>query len=134
MRTHVEFRSSKFPAYPGEEEEINPNLWGKRLAEYLLERLPTKGILVEDIGMEDWGCMVSLKHEEFPMWIGCAHYEEYPDGYLVFVEPSKPIVKKGLFKKIDATPDITKIANALDEILNVDPEIHDLRWWDENER
>lgn len=33
MQTMVSFRSAKFPAYPGEEEDINPGLWGKRLAE-----------------------------------------------------------------------------------------------------
>jgi len=35
MKTQVEFRSSRFPPYDGEEEQINPGLWGKRLAEYL---------------------------------------------------------------------------------------------------
>ena len=33
MKTQVEFRSDKFPPYEGEEEQINPGLWGKRLAE-----------------------------------------------------------------------------------------------------
>jgi hypothetical protein len=28
MKTQVEFRSSKFPPCEGEEEEINPGLWG----------------------------------------------------------------------------------------------------------
>lgn len=38
MKTHVEFRSDKFSAYEGEEEEINPGIWGKRLVEYLIEK------------------------------------------------------------------------------------------------
>ena len=33
MKTQVEFRSSKFTPYEGEQEQINPGLWGKRLAE-----------------------------------------------------------------------------------------------------
>ena len=33
MKTQVEFRSAKFPPYEGEEEEINPGLWGRRLTE-----------------------------------------------------------------------------------------------------
>jgi len=37
MKTQVEFRSSKFPPYEGEQEQINPGLWGKRLAEYLVQ-------------------------------------------------------------------------------------------------
>ena len=32
MKTQVEFRSKKSPPYDGEEEQINPGLWGKRLA------------------------------------------------------------------------------------------------------
>ena len=43
--TPVEFRSSKFPPYEGEEELINPGHWGKRLAEYLVQKLSEKGIL-----------------------------------------------------------------------------------------
>jgi hypothetical protein len=43
MKTQFEFRSSKFPPYEGEEEQINPGLWGKRLAEYLVKKLAEKG-------------------------------------------------------------------------------------------
>jgi len=44
MQTQVEFRAAKFPPYEGEEEQINPGLWGKRLAEYLKQQLATQGI------------------------------------------------------------------------------------------
>ena len=33
VKTQVEFRSRKFPPYEGEQEQINPGLWGIRLAE-----------------------------------------------------------------------------------------------------
>ena len=39
MKTQVTFRSNKFPPYEGEQEQINPGLWGKRLAEYLVPSL-----------------------------------------------------------------------------------------------
>jgi hypothetical protein len=134
LRTHVEFRSAKFPAYPGEEEEINPDLWGKRLAEYLRDKLPQQGIQTEEIYAEDWGWIVEIAHPDVPVWIGCGRYQEYPDGYLVFITPSKPAVTKFLFKKINMVPTITQIADALDKILSSDPEIYGLRWWDENEK
>ncbi len=38
MKTQVEFRSTKFPPYEGEEEEINPGLWGRRLTTLGKER------------------------------------------------------------------------------------------------
>jgi hypothetical protein len=134
LRTHVEFRSAKFPAYPGEEEEINPNLWGKRLAEFLRDNLQLQGIQTEEIFAEDWGWIVPVTHPSVFVWIGCEHYQEYPDGYLVFIEPSKPVVTKSLFKKINMVPTITQIADAMDKILSSDPEIFGLSWWDEKEK
>ena len=53
MKTQVEFRSNEFPPYEGEEEQINPGLWGKRLAEYLVQRLTDKGIKTKEIIAED---------------------------------------------------------------------------------
>ena len=67
MHTQVEFRSSKFPAYEGEEEEINPGLWGKRLTEYLARKLAERGIETEEFIVEDWGCYLPVKNEGF-LW------------------------------------------------------------------
>jgi len=53
MKTQVEFRSNKFPPYAGEEAKINPGLWGKRLAEYFVQKLPQKGIAATSIIPED---------------------------------------------------------------------------------
>ena len=53
VQTHVEFRSDRFPAYDGEEEQINPGLWGKRLAEFLRDNLRTEGFETEEPIAED---------------------------------------------------------------------------------
>ncbi len=134
MKTHVEFRSNRFPAYPGEEEEVNPGLWGKRLAEYFYHKLRAQGIETDEIFAEDWGWVVPIRHDLFSMWVGCGHYQEYPDGYLVFVEPSKPTIRTGLFRRIDTTKDVERVADAIDRILKLDPNIHDIRWWTEEEK
>jgi hypothetical protein len=55
MKTHVEFQANKFSPYAGEEGEVNPELYGKRLAEYLQRRLPQYGIEAGTIFAEDWG-------------------------------------------------------------------------------
>jgi hypothetical protein len=44
MKTHLEFTSTAFPAYPGEDKDINPGIFGKRLAEFLAEGLRKKGL------------------------------------------------------------------------------------------
>jgi len=52
--TYVEFRSDRFPPYEGEEEQINPDLWGKRLAEFLRDKLRAEGFESSEPIAEDW--------------------------------------------------------------------------------
>ncbi|HEX6813991.1 MAG TPA: hypothetical protein VF384_20375, partial [Planctomycetota bacterium] len=68
------------------------------------------------------------------IWIGCGNYEEYPhgDGFLCFIHPDKPAIRR-LFRKIDTTADVGRVANALEKVLRGDPEIRDVRWWSEEE-
>lgn len=133
MKTHVEFQSKAFPAYEGEEDEINPGRWGKRLAEFLKGKLEEANIPTNDIYFEDWGVGLPIGNAEFPMWIGCGNYDEYEDGFLCFIEPSKPTIRRW-FRKIDTTAKVEEIAKALNYILINSPEIYDVRWWTENEQ
>lgn len=134
MRTHIEFRSSKFPPYEGEEQASNSGLWGQRLAEYLRQKLPEQGIATREIYVEDWGWVVPLHHEAFPMWIGCGRCQEHEDAYLVFIHPSTPTVRKWWLKKVDTRADVARVADALDRVLATDPDIRDRRWRAEDER
>lgn len=127
MQTHVEFRSSSFPPYEGEEEEINPGLWGKRLAEYLAAKLAEKGIETEPMAVEDWGCYLPVKNEGFRLGLCCGHQHGDDDQFQVFSEPSSPKVKK-FFRTIDATPQLTRLLGALREILAADPAIREVVW------
>lgn len=127
LKTQVEFRSSKFPPYEGEEEQINPGLWGKRLAEYLVEKLAEEGIASEGLVAEDWGWYVPIRNEGFELAICCGHQNGDEDEFLCFTEPSKPIVKK-LFRKVDATTQLTKLTKALQKILSSDPDIQEIAW------
>src|SRR5437016_1018240 len=122
MKTHVEFRSKKFPPYEGEEELINPGLWGKRFAEYLVQRLSERGIKTGEIIGEDWGWYIPIPNEGFTLAIGCGHQYGDDDVFLCFTKPSTPIFKKW-FKKIDATVQLTGLTEAVQQILSSDPEI-----------
>ena len=127
MKTQVEFRSSKFPPYEGEEEQVNPGLWGKRLAEYLVHKLAERGIETEEMVAEDWGWYVPLRNEQFRLALCCGHQTGDDDEFLCFTDPSTPVVKK-FFKKIDATPQLTRLTEALQEILASDPDIREVVW------
>ena len=127
MKTQVEFRSDKFPPYEGEEEQINPGLWGKRLAEYLVQKLSEKGIKTEEIIAEDWGWYIPIKNEEFRLAICCGHQNGDDDAFLCFTEPSTPVVRR-FFKKIDATTQLARLTEALQQIFSSDSEIRDVVW------
>lgn len=125
MKTQVAFRSTKFPPYDG--EEINPGLWGLRLAEYLVAQLSEHEIETADPIAEDWGWYIPVPNDGFRLAICCGHQDGDDDEFLIFTDPSTPGVKK-LFKRIDATAALGRLTKALDEILTADPDISDVTW------
>jgi hypothetical protein len=62
------------------------------------------------------------------LWIGCGNYEEYPDGFLCFIEPHKPTIRKFL-RKIDTSARVGALREAIDQLLSTNPGIRDKRWW-----
>lgn len=127
MKTQVEFRSSKFPPYDGEEDQINPGLWGKRLAEYLAKNLDNKGIVTQEMIAEDWGWYVPMQIDGIKLAICCGRQNGEDDEFLCFTDPGKPVVKK-LFRKTDITPQLTRLTEALNQILSADPEVRNIVW------
>ena len=132
MLSHVEFSSSAFPAYENEEEEVNPGRYGKRAAEYIANTLREKGEPVEDIFAEDWGWTVPINNPEFRLWIGVGNYEEYEDGFLCFIEPHTPYLRKW-FRKITTEERIGNLRQTLDAVLQENGEIRNIKWWTHDE-
>ncbi len=114
MQTQVEFRSDRFPAYDREQEQINPDLCGKKLAEFLCDKLPAEGFKLEGPFSEDWGWYIDVVNDAFRLWIGCGNCQEYPDGYLCFIKQHTPYVRK-LFRKIDTRERVEALQRALDQ-------------------
>ena len=132
MRTHFEFRSSAFPAQPGEEEQINPGRWGKSLADFLRAELTARGLGGGEPYAEDWGWAVPIENPEYPLWVGCGNLDEEQDGFLCFIEPSKPTLRK-LFRKIDVQDRVEVVAAALETALLARPDVKGLRWWSDQD-
>lgn len=133
MKTTIEFSSKKFPARPEESEEVNPGRFGRALAEFVSEHLRAKGYITSAIIAEDWGWIVQIQNKEFPVWVGCGNYEEFEDGFLCFLEPAKPVIRKW-FRKIDTLPVMEKLAGELEKVLRL-PEASAtrIRWWSATE-
>jgi hypothetical protein len=100
--------------------------------EYLKPELAARGFTPKSIYTEDWGYAIELENPEFRLWIGCGNYDEYPDGFRCFIEPSEAFVRRW-FRKIDTTTRVRAVADALEAALRANPSVYDLRWWSQNE-
>jgi hypothetical protein len=58
--THVEFRSNSFPPYEGEDEQINPGIYGERLAEFIRDGLRNEAFEPSEPFSEDWGWVLPI--------------------------------------------------------------------------
>ncbi len=132
MKTYVEFRSNAFPPYEDEEDRGNRRRFGKRLAEFLAAGLRVRGFRAKDLIAEDWGWIIPVENDSFPLWVGCGNYEEYPDGFLCFIEPHTPVIRR-LFRKIDTQSRVESLQKALDTILAESADIRDKKWWTHEE-
>jgi hypothetical protein len=129
MLTHVEFRSDRFPPHEEEEAELNPGRWGKRLADFLRDGLISRGFSAGDPIAEDWGWVVPVENDRFPLWIGCGNYDVHPkDGFLCFIEPHTTTIRK-LFRTINVSERVGQLRDAIDAVLDEEPTVRNKRWW-----
>ncbi len=129
MRTHLEFQAERFGGPGARPNQYSPEIFGAELAEFLGSKFREVG-LSGTVGEEDWGWMVELKSEPFPLWLGCASYGD--DGWLVFIEPSQPTVRKWL-KKIDTRDEVETVARQLEQILVNSGGATNLNWWSDED-
>ena len=128
MRSHVEFRSEALLNADAPNGEVR----GESVARFLAHELSQHGYEIMKVGPEDWGWQVSLKSAAFPLWIGCGHYEEYHHGYLCFIEPSKPYVRRWL-KRIATSEATEPLATAIEQVLCASSAVSNIRWWTDAE-
>jgi hypothetical protein len=70
------FKSSLFEIEPGEDDEINPGIYGRQLAHWMKHQLEAGGYPVEGIINEDWGRCLMCQRSPFSLWIGVASADD----------------------------------------------------------
>jgi len=123
-------KSSRFEAEPGEDEETNPRLYGRQLANWLRERFLALGYPVEDVIPEDWGWCVMCQRDPYWLWIGCVNLQDYECAKPDDPPPSKEMLLwqaaataevpffKYLFKrKPDVSAGLSKLHEELRRVL-----------------
>lgn len=136
LKTIVEF---KFDDYQLDEQKIHSNEGGilvqktEDIAQYIFSILRNRYHLNVELYSENWGWQIEIPLPEITMYLGISVYEEYRNGFAIFISPNTPILRKFLFRKIDITHHIMVLQNYINIILKSHPGIYDVMWWRENE-
>src|SRR6185312_1682786 len=128
------FKSSKFELEPGEDEEINPRIYGRQLANWLKARLEACGYSRVEIVEEDWGRCVVCARKPFSLWVGCSNMT-HAEGPKTDALPQKEDITwycavdadvfpwTRLFSKVRPESLIAKLDEDLRRILTAEPQI-----------
>jgi hypothetical protein len=121
------FKSDLFEIEPGEDQEINPGIYGKSLALWLSGQLKSYGYEVDIVG-EDWGHCLICSGSPHLLWVGCGNvYDQklFKDGkvpsagdvtWQCFVVAEVPFLKL-LFPLLKNSPAKKKLYEDLGAIL-----------------
>jgi hypothetical protein len=68
----IMFHSTGFPVHPHEDEDLNPGILGRSLADWIKECLVgTRFEITEDIN-EDFGYCLIVHRKPYCLWVGCS--------------------------------------------------------------
>jgi hypothetical protein len=135
MKTY-EFTSSLFEIEPGEDEEINPRMYGRQLAAWLKAQLEARGYDIEPVIEEDWGRCLMCFREPFMLWVGCGSFPDYDAArpgdpppakekvvWFCYPEAEVPFWKRIFRKSPDTSVALSKLDADLRAILHGEPGI-----------
>ncbi len=80
----LEFESSAFAVAPGEDEQTNPGIYGKALAQWLAGQLRVRGLPAGDVIPEDFGWCIPVESKPYSLYVACASADEKPNYWRVF--------------------------------------------------
>lgn len=130
----VTFRSTAFPAQPGEDEQINPGRFGLGLATWVRAELIARGVPAAEPIPEDWGWMVAVGGPDVRVFVGCGNVDDDEanvdgDPFVCFVEQARRGLRRRTTPEGDAV--VAAAVAALDEALRTHPHVADVRWDDD---
>ena len=121
------FQSMLFPIIPDEDEETNPGIYGKALAQWLFENLHEYSITPIEIITEDFGWCILVKDDTYSLYITCTNEEEETDQWAIFAFIEGGGLIKRFFDKTRKKQKIEHLMKAVNLCLQSEPEIHHLK-------
>lgn len=126
------FRSGSFQIEPGEDDSVNPGIYGRQLALWLKERLEDRGQAVLDVFPEDFGWCVRCQFKPFLLWVGCGSINDHESvgvftssdqvTWHCFAVAERPLLGR-LFRRYDMAPAFSRLNQLLRDILESEPTI-----------
>ena len=136
LKTIVEFKFDDYQLYDQKTYADEGSILVQKtedIAQYIFSILKNRYHLNVELYSESWGWEIEIPLAEITMYLGISVYEEYSNGFAIFISPNTPILRKFLFRKIDITHHIMMLQNYINIILKSHPGIYDVMWWEENE-
>lgn len=79
----LSFESNAFPVIEGEDEETNPGIFGRSLAEWLSSQLERRGVATSAVIPEDFGWCVPIAGPG-KLYVACSSADEKAASWQVF--------------------------------------------------
>jgi len=121
----LEFESSAFAVLPGEDEETNPGIYGKALAQWLAEQLRGAGLPAGDVIAEDFGWCVPVESKPHSLYVACASTEK-PNHWRLFAFAEGGVMAR-LMGKDKSAESLASLFAAVRRCLESAPSVRDLR-------
>ncbi|MBB3953458.1 hypothetical protein [Novosphingobium sediminicola] len=139
MRHTLTFFSDAFPMIPdptpeGEEpwediDEVNPGLFGRRLADFVVRGLCAAGIAADEPGVEDYGWWVNLPGWGHRSFLVCTGGWGEPGQFHITFYPAKPKVWCW-WRFVDARPCNEQMTQAVEKLMRESGLVRDMTWSD----
>jgi hypothetical protein len=128
---HVVFTSAHFTVQPGEDEETNPGIYGKALAEWMAAQLKIRGVAVEGVAAEDFGRCVMIKRTPVMLWVACASLDDEPTRWQMFIAVERGVMAR--LRRVDPGPDLDELRRHYRALVNEIPGVTDIEWQEPGE-
>ncbi len=122
----LEFECTAFPITPGEDENTNPGIYGKALAQWIAGQLRAHGLSAGEVIAEDFGWCVPLESKPHRLYVACASTEDQQNQWRVFAFVEGGVIAR-LFGKDKSAESLSSLYSTVKKILEANPAVHRLR-------
>jgi hypothetical protein len=121
------FDSGAFPPEPGEDEAANPGIFGKKLAEWIRERLPAAGFAPGEVIAEDFGWLVPIESKPHALYVVCLSTDDTATEWRVSVFAEGGLIARLMGKGDRRQETVDAVYAAVRGIVEREPSARDLR-------